>query len=83
MTRLPLSAAAQAVLSGLHEELAEVARKTARLLLDPGHDGADVLALDTRAEALRAQIATLTVQPDRGEPVELWRGGGALLVSDG
>jgi hypothetical protein len=72
-----------AALAGLHEELAEVARETARLLLDPEHDGADVLALDVRAEALRERIAALTRQPERGEPVELWRGGGALLVSDG
>ena len=42
-----------AVLSGLQEELAEIARETARLLLDPAHGGADVLALDIRAEALR------------------------------
>ena len=73
----------EAALSGLHEELAEVARETARLLLDPEHDGAEVLALDVRAEALRRQIAALTRQPDREEPVELWRGGGALLVSGG
>lgn len=71
------------MLSGLQEELAEVARKTARLLLDPEHDGADVLALDVRAEALRRRVAALTCQPNKSEPVELWRGGGALLVSGG
>ena len=75
-----MSGAARA---GLQEELAEVARETARLLLDPAHDGADVLALDVRAEALRRRIAALTRKPDRGEPVELWRGGSALLVSGG
>jgi hypothetical protein len=42
-----------------------------------------VLALDVRAEALRRRIAALTRQPIRQEPVELWRGGGALLVSGG
>lgn len=72
-----------AALTGLHEDLAEVARETARLLLDPEHDGADVLALDVRAEALRRRIAALAPQPNRAEPVELRRGGGALLVSGG
>lgn len=72
-----------AALTGLHEELAEVARETTRLLLDPEHDGADVLALDLRAEALRARIAALTPRQCRPEPVELRRGGGALLVSGG
>ena len=72
-----------AALTGLQEELAEVARETARLLLDPEHDGADVLALDLRAEALRKRIAALARQSDKPEPVELWRGGGALLVSGG
>jgi hypothetical protein len=72
-------------LAGLEEELAfsGVARETARRRLDPEHVAANVLALDLRAEALRVRIAALMPRLNMAEPVELRRGGGALLVSGG
>jgi hypothetical protein len=65
-------------LSALQDELAEVARGIARLLLKPGHDPADLAELDRRARELRARIrgvqerealrATVLHFPGNGRP---------------
>jgi chaperonin cofactor prefoldin len=73
---------AGAALAELQEQLAEIARETARLLVQPKHDSADVEALDIRAETLRARIAAAEPQT-RAEPVELRRGFGGPLLSGG
>ncbi|HET7463616.1 MAG TPA: hypothetical protein VFJ82_20345 [Longimicrobium sp.] len=49
-------------LSALQDELAEVARSIARLLLKPGHDPAELAALDARARKLRARIRAVQEQ---------------------
>ena len=67
----------------LQEQLAEIARETARLLVQPMHDSADVEALDGRAAALRARIAAAQARNEIPEPVELRRGYGGPLVSGG
>jgi hypothetical protein len=46
----------QTELTALQDELAEVARNIARTLLKPGHDPAELAALDRRAKELRARI---------------------------
>jgi len=46
----------QSELTALQDELAEVARGIARLLLKPGHDPAELAELDRRAKDLRARI---------------------------
>ncbi|HET7228735.1 MAG TPA: hypothetical protein VFJ16_01900 [Longimicrobium sp.] len=46
----------QTEVAALQEELAAVARKIARLLLQPGHDPAELAALDAQAAGLRARI---------------------------
>jgi hypothetical protein len=43
-------------LSTLHEELATIARKIARLLILPNPDAAELAALDKEAKQLRARI---------------------------
>lgn len=74
----------EAVLAGLQEQLAEIARATARLLVQPQHDGADVQALDGRAAALRERISAMHARMSKPEPVELCRGfGGPPWLSDG
>jgi len=71
--------APESVLARLEDELAEVARETARLLVQPEHDPADMLALDIRAAALRRLIAAARPSAPEPEPVELWRGYGGLV----
>ena len=66
-------------LAELQERLAEIARETARLLVQPQHESADVEALDGRAAALREQISAIQPQTSSAEPVELRRGGSGLL----
>lgn len=61
-------------LAELQEQLADVARDTARLLVQAQHDRADVQALDGRARALRERISTIQVQMSKAEPVELTAG---------
>lgn len=76
--------APETVLERLEDELAGVARETARLLVQREHDPADLLALDIRAAALRKLIAAARPSAPEPEPVELWRGyGGMRLVSGG
>jgi hypothetical protein len=72
----------EAVLAELQEQLAEIARETARLLVQPRHDGADVQALDGRAAALRERISAIRARMSKPEPVELRRdfGGPAVRV---
>ena len=65
-------------LTALQDELAEVARSIARLLLKPGHDPAELAELDRRAKTLRARIqdvrerealrATVLRFPGNGRP---------------
>ena len=73
----------EAVLAELQEQLAAIARETARLLVQPQHDSGDVAALDIRAAALRERIAAVQARNERPEPVELRRGYGGPLVSGG
>jgi hypothetical protein len=74
----------QRCIEWLRDDLADVARETARLLLQPCHDEADLEALDIRAAALRRRIAEAESRLRAPEPVELRRpGGGAPLVSGG
>jgi hypothetical protein len=72
-----------AALAELQEQLAEVARDTARLLVQPQYDSADVEALDVRAADLRARIDAAQADPRKAEPVELRRGYGGAWVSGG
>ena len=65
-------------LTALQDELADVARGIARLLLKPGHDPAELAELDRRAKVLRARIrdvqereamrATVLRFPGNGRP---------------
>ncbi len=73
----------EAALAELQEQLAEIARETARLLIQQKQDSADVEALDIRAAALRERIAAAQAQNERPEPVELRRGYGGPLLSGG
>lgn len=78
------TSATSAAIAELEQELAKVARDTARLLLEPGHDTSDLRALEIRAAALRARITAAYRQTRSVEPVELRRShGGALLLSGG
>src|ERR1044071_435685 len=54
-------------LAGLHEQLARVARKIAKLLTQPRYDEAELAELDVEANRLREQIrqARPVVEPDR------------------
>lgn len=72
-----------ATLVELQEQLASIARETARLLVQPRHDSAGVEALDRRAEVLRARIAAAQARPEAGDPVELRRGYGGSPPSGG
>jgi len=72
-----------AALDRLWDELADVARDTARLLVQPDHDSAELLALDLRAQALRNRIRDTQPRRSQTEPVDLrngadWRGGSTL-----
>ena len=73
----------QAALVELHEQLAEIARETARLLVQPRHDSAEVEALDIRAAALRAQVAAARTRPEQEEAIELRPGSGGSPLSNG
>ena len=73
-------------LEELWTELATIATITARLLLQPERDGADVEALDVHAAAVRKRIKEVQAQRRRPEPPELfhhpyWHG--SRLVSSG
>lgn len=70
---------AGAALAELQEQLAKTARETARLLVQPGHESADVEALDCRAAALRELISAIQAQTSKAEPWELCRGYGGPL----
>jgi hypothetical protein len=54
----------------LTEELAEVARETARLLLRPRYDEAELAELDVRARDLRTRLRALNRSHER-EPYEI------------
>jgi chaperonin cofactor prefoldin len=58
----------EAALGELQEQLADVARETARLLVQPPKDSVDVQALDKRASTLRARIAAAQPQSKRRKP---------------
>ncbi|HEU4559860.1 MAG TPA: hypothetical protein VFS20_18570 [Longimicrobium sp.] len=73
----------ETVLAELHEQLAEIARETARLLVQSQHDSTDVEALDLRAAALRARIAAARPRPENEEAIELRAGYGGSLLSGG
>ena len=49
-------AAADPEMEKLHEALAAVAKKIARLLIQPTHDPDDLAALESEAKQLRARI---------------------------
>ena len=49
------------------QELAAVARETARLLLSPRYDEAARAELDVRARELRAQLRAAASEEDRGD----------------
>jgi hypothetical protein len=69
--------------SGLEQELAQVARRIARLLVQPRYDEAELAELDVRARELRERIRSAT-PPRRQEPdISPWYGGGTRLVSGG
>ena len=56
----------------LTDELADVARATARLLLDPRYDEAELAELDFRARQLRASIREASIAKlGVTEPVQL------------
>ena len=65
----------------LQGELAEVARDTARLLLQPGYAESDLLELDARAWDLRARIrkAAIRQAPELELRVASIRSGGGLV----
>jgi hypothetical protein len=68
----------------LRDELANVARSIARLLLQPRYDEAELAELDVRARDLRQKLARATPRHDEGPPelrLPLSYGGG--LVSGG
>lgn len=71
----------------LENELAEVARQIARLLLEPKRDRGALRALDTRAAGLRRRLAAVRPRSSDHEPVDLChrigRRGGTPLVSGG
>jgi hypothetical protein len=66
----------------LREELAGVARETARLLLRPRYDEAELAELDVRARDLRARLRALA-PPRREPPAELFPYYGSRTVSGG
>lgn len=75
---------AQASVRALEDELGQVARQVARLLLKPRCDEAELAELDVRARELRDGIRRAA--PPRPEPIEIrlpGRYGGAPLVSGG
>jgi hypothetical protein len=63
MAAAPDPRASEAELKRLHEKLADVARQTARLLLQPAYDPADLARLDEQAAGLRARISSATPRP--------------------
>ena len=65
----------------LQGELAEVARDTARLLLQAGYAESDLLELDARAWELRARIreAAIRKAPEPEPRVASIRSGGGLV----
>jgi hypothetical protein len=71
-----------AELGGLREELEQVVRDTAELLLRSGHDAAKLLDLDERVRELNARIRTVAlrerVQAPKPRPPPPARGGGTL-----
>ena len=69
--------------SEMEQELAQVARRIARLLLHPRYDEAELAELDARARELRERIRSAT-PPRRMEPdLSPWYRGGTRLVSGG
>jgi len=73
------------LVSGLEQELAQVARRIARLLLQPRYDEAELTELDVHARELRERIRSLappkSMEPDISPS---WYGGRQpRLVSGG
>ncbi|HYH82513.1 MAG TPA: hypothetical protein VEX86_22170 [Longimicrobium sp.] len=58
-------------LARLNQELAAIARATAVLLIQRGHDRDELAALDLRARELRAEIRALEAAAEQNEPVVL------------
>ena len=69
----------------LTEELAEVARATARLLLTPRYDEAKLAELDRQRSELRTRIREISPTQDDLSPLELRHSvtSGGRLVSGG
>ncbi len=68
---MPTSSTPAAALARLSQELAATARATAMLLVQRGHDPAELAALDLRARELRAAIRQAEEAARQHEPVVL------------
>lgn len=65
------------------EELAEVARRIARLLSQPRYDEAELAELDVRANALRARVREDDARRrELGDCLEMGRPGGVRLAAN-